>query len=87
MIEEVALAHRVITLESEKASMDVPSPAAGKVLEIHVEVGAKVEAGNLILTLEATEEEAAKRPDSEPAEETKPASVPADSQAPKPSSP
>ncbi|MGB6848128.1 MAG: biotin/lipoyl-containing protein, partial [Thermoanaerobaculia bacterium] len=53
--DQVAAEDGLITLESEKASMDVPSTTAGKVLEIHLEVGAKVEEGDLILTLEATE--------------------------------
>ena len=42
----------LITLESDKASMDVPSPAAGTVKEITVKIGDKVSAGTLILTLE-----------------------------------
>jgi len=42
----------LITLESEKASMEVPSPAAGTVKEMRVKGGDKVSAGTLILTLE-----------------------------------
>src|SRR5436190_2071577 len=41
----------LITLESDKASMDVPSPAAGTVKEVNVRVGDKVGQGSLILTL------------------------------------
>ena len=41
----------LITLESDKASMDVPSPAAGTVKEVNVKVGDKVSEGSLILTL------------------------------------
>jgi dihydrolipoamide dehydrogenase len=41
----------LITLESDKATMDVPSPAAGKVGEVKVKVGDKVAEGTLILTL------------------------------------
>jgi len=43
----------LIVLESDKASMEVPSPAAGKILEILVKLGDKVGEGSLILTLEA----------------------------------
>ena len=43
----------LIVLESDKASMEVPSPAAGKVLEILVKLGDKVGEGSLILRLEA----------------------------------
>jgi len=43
----------LITLESDKASMDVPSPIAGKVREIKIKRGDKVKEGSLILLLEA----------------------------------
>ena len=42
----------LITLESDKASMEVPSPSAGTVKELKVNIGDKVSAGSLILTLE-----------------------------------
>jgi dihydrolipoamide dehydrogenase len=42
----------LITLESDKASMEVPSPQAGKVQEIKVKVGDKLSRGDLILLLE-----------------------------------
>lgn len=42
----------LVTLESDKATMDVPSPAAGVVKEIKLKVGDKVSAGVLVLTLE-----------------------------------
>jgi dihydrolipoamide dehydrogenase len=41
----------LITLESDKATMDVPSPAAGTVTELKVTLGDKVSEGSLILTL------------------------------------
>ena len=41
----------LITLESDKASMEVPSPAAGIVKDVNVKVGDKVSEGSLILTL------------------------------------
>jgi pyruvate dehydrogenase E2 component (dihydrolipoamide acetyltransferase) len=43
----------LITLESDKATMDVPSPAAGVVKEVRVQKGDKVSQGTLIATLEA----------------------------------
>jgi pyruvate dehydrogenase E2 component (dihydrolipoamide acetyltransferase) len=43
----------VVTLESDKASMDVPSPAAGKITEIVVKVGDKVSMGSLVGKLDA----------------------------------
>lgn len=42
----------VITLESDKATMEVPTPEAGVVKEIKVKVGDKVAQGTLVLTLE-----------------------------------
>jgi dihydrolipoyl dehydrogenase len=45
----------LITLESDKATMDVPSPAAGVVGELKVEVGDTVSMGSLILMLEGAE--------------------------------
>ena len=42
----------LITLESDKASMEVPSPSAGTVKDVRVKVGDKVGEGSLILTLE-----------------------------------
>src|SRR3972149_801183 len=43
----------LITLESDKATMDIPAPAAGVVSQIKVKVGDKVSQGTLVLTLEA----------------------------------
>jgi pyruvate dehydrogenase E2 component (dihydrolipoamide acetyltransferase) len=44
----------LITLETEKATMDVPSTAAGVVKEMKLERGSRVSQGDLILTLEAS---------------------------------
>jgi pyruvate dehydrogenase E2 component (dihydrolipoamide acetyltransferase) len=43
----------IVTLESDKASMDVPSTAAGKITEIVVKVGDKVSMGSLVAKLDA----------------------------------
>jgi pyruvate dehydrogenase E2 component (dihydrolipoamide acetyltransferase) len=43
----------IVTLESDKASMDVPSPGAGKITEILVKVGDKVSMGSLVGKLDA----------------------------------
>jgi dihydrolipoyl dehydrogenase len=50
--DEVAVEDPLITLESDKATMDVPAPAAGKVTELKVGVGDTVSEGSLILLLE-----------------------------------
>ena len=51
----------LITLETEKATMDVPSSAAGVVRQVHVQKGGKVSEGSLVVTLLATEESDASR--------------------------
>ena len=53
--DEVSVDQSLITLESDKASMEVPSPAAGRVVEIAVELGGQVGEGDLILTIEAAD--------------------------------
>ncbi len=45
----------IVLLESDKAVMDVPSPASGRVAAVRVSVGATVSAGDVLLTLEAAE--------------------------------
>jgi len=50
--DEVAVEDPLVTLESDKATMDVPAPAAGKVSELKVGVGDTVSEGSLILLLE-----------------------------------
>src|SRR5258706_13058163 len=49
----------LVTLESDKATMDVPAPSAGTVKELKVKVGDKVSEGSVILTLETTASAAA----------------------------
>src|SRR5256885_3349982 len=43
----------LVTLESDKATMEIPSPAAGVVKEVKLKTGDKVSQGSLILLLEA----------------------------------
>jgi pyruvate dehydrogenase E2 component (dihydrolipoamide acetyltransferase) len=50
----------LVTLESDKATMDVPAPAAGTVKELKVKVGDKVSEGSVILTLESADAGGAK---------------------------
>ncbi len=49
----------LITLETDKASMDVPAPEAGIVKEVHIKVGDKVSQGSLVVHLEVTSSVAA----------------------------
>src|SRR5438270_12822204 len=50
--DSVALDDALLTLESDKATMDVPAPYAGTVRELLVAVGDRVSQGTLLLTLE-----------------------------------
>lgn len=67
----------LITLETEKASMDVPSPVAGKIHELKVKLGDKVSQGDLIALIETQEAEvSAKKEEPKPVPvETKEAST------------
>ena len=49
----------LVTLESDKATMEVPSPAAGVVKEIRLKIGDKVSEGTLVLLMETAEAGAA----------------------------
>src|SRR5450759_649665 len=56
--DSVAKEASLITVESDKATMEIPSPAAGVVKEVRVKLGDKVAEGSMILLLEASEGEA-----------------------------
>ena len=53
----------LVTLESDKATMDVPAPVAGTVKELKVKLGDKIAEGVVILTLETADAGAAKQAD------------------------
>jgi pyruvate dehydrogenase E2 component (dihydrolipoamide acetyltransferase) len=52
--DTVSQEQSLITLESDKASIEIPAPEAGVIKELKVKVGDKVSQGDLILMLEAT---------------------------------
>jgi pyruvate dehydrogenase E2 component (dihydrolipoamide acetyltransferase) len=52
--DTIAVDSPLVTIESEKASMDVPSPVAGTIASVDVKVGDKVSEGSPLLTLTAT---------------------------------
>jgi pyruvate dehydrogenase E2 component (dihydrolipoamide acetyltransferase) len=76
----------LVTLESDKATMEVPSPAAGIVKELKVKIGDLVGEGSLVLILEASgaAPSAAARPAAEKPAAPAPAPKP---QAPQPAAP
>jgi dihydrolipoamide dehydrogenase len=50
--DEVAAEDPLVTLESDKATMDVPAPEAGTVKQLSVKIGDRVSEGSVLLTLE-----------------------------------
>src|SRR6478752_4158321 len=60
--DTVAKEDPLITLESDKATMEVPSTHAGTVKELRVKVGDKVSQGTVIAVLEAVDAAAAAKP-------------------------
>ena len=54
--DDIEVDTSLVVLESDKASMEIPSPAQGKIGQISVKVGDIVQEGHLILELESVEE-------------------------------
>ncbi len=75
--DTVAADDSLITVESDKASMDIPAPQAGIVKEVKIKVGDKIAEGHLILTLEPSGAETTK-----PVEASSPAPAPAPTSTP-----
>ncbi|MFZ5538800.1 MAG: biotin/lipoyl-containing protein, partial [Pseudomonadota bacterium] len=75
--DTVAKDQSLITVESDKASMEIPSPAAGRVQTLRVKIGDKVSQGSPILMLEASEVAAAPPPPAPAAPAPAPAPTPA----------
>jgi dihydrolipoamide dehydrogenase len=83
--DTVAKEDPLVELESDKATMEVPSSAAGKVVEVKIKEGDKVAEGTVILTLEA--EGAAAAPKAEAPKEAARAEPARAAPAPRPSAP
>src|SRR6266850_467612 len=89
--DKIAKEQSLVTLESDKATMEIPSPTAGTVKEIRIKTGDKVSQGSVILVLEGTEQRA--EPRSEPKAEapkaapSAPAPKAAPAAAPRPAEP
>ena len=50
--DTVAVEDPLITIETDKASMDVPADAAGKIVSLNVEVGSRVSTGSVVAVIE-----------------------------------
>src|SRR3954470_19495985 len=87
--DKVTKEQSLVTLESDKATMEIPSPAAGVVKELRLKVVDKVSQGSAILVLDAAEGAAPKeapKPEAPKPEAPKP-EAPKPSPAPAPSAP
>ena len=71
--DTIALDDTLITLETDKATMDVPADTAGVVKEVKVQVGGKVSEGDVIVLVEAAGAGAAAAPAAAPKAEAAPA--------------
>ena len=52
----------VVTLESDKSSVEVPSPFAGKISSLEVKIGDKVSKGSVLAVIESEEVKTSKEP-------------------------
>jgi pyruvate dehydrogenase E2 component (dihydrolipoamide acetyltransferase) len=77
----------LVTLESDKASMDVPSPVGGVVQEVKVSVGDTVSQGSLVLTVEAAAQSAGPPATAQPAAPAPVEEAPVEAAAAPPSAP
>src|SRR5579864_5712657 len=71
--DTVKVDQSLITVESDKASMEIPSSHAGVVKELKIKIGDKVAEGSLVLLLDSDAAAAAPAPAPAPAAESKPA--------------
>jgi pyruvate dehydrogenase E2 component (dihydrolipoamide acetyltransferase) len=70
--DAVSKEQSLITLESDKATMEIPSPAAGVVKDLKVKVGDKVSKGSAILILDSKEAPRAQPPKPQPSKPAAP---------------
>lgn len=70
--DEIAAEQSLITIESDKASMEIPSSAAGTIKELKVKLGDKINQGAVIATVETQEDAASNEPASKGSAEARP---------------
>src|SRR3954470_427566 len=71
--DKVAKEQSLVTLESDKATMEIPSPAAGTVKELRIKIGDKLSEGSVILVLDSSEKVSTEKKPDIPKTETPPA--------------
>ena len=82
--DSINLEDPIVSLESDKAAMEIPSPFAGTVKEVKVSLGDKVSEGDLLITVEASGEAASEEAPAEKPAETAPAATAKAEPAPAP---
>ncbi len=85
--DTIAIDDSLLTVESDKASMDIPAPFAGVVKEVKLKVGDKIAEGHLILTLDVGEGVAEPKPTEKETEAPVVAPVTPKVEVPEPSRP
>jgi pyruvate dehydrogenase E2 component (dihydrolipoamide acetyltransferase) len=85
--DTVAAEDPLVTLESDKATMDVPAPFAGVVRELSVDIGDRVKQGTVLMSIEPSENGSAPAEVGAPAAEPKIDEAPAEAVEPEAESP
>jgi pyruvate dehydrogenase E2 component (dihydrolipoamide acetyltransferase) len=85
--DEIAKEDTLVTLESDKAAMDVPSPLAGRITALKIKVGDKVSKGSAVLELEVTSAAAPQKAAAAPVDAKLSEAAPAPAPAPVPAAP
>lgn len=81
--DQVSVEQSILTLESDKATMEIPSPRAGTVTSVDIEVGDTVSQGDLLFKVQASDQPATH----EPGEDAESAPAPAATHKPEASRP
>ena len=86
--DSISIEDPIVSLESDKAAMEIPSPVAGTVKEIKINMGDKVSQGDLLITMEVSADAAAEAPaETAKATEVTPEAVAAAPAEPAPATP
>ena len=80
--DDIAKEDTLVTLESDKAAMDVPSPLAGRITALKIKVGDKVSKGSAVLELEVTSAAAPQKAAAAPVDAKLSAAAPAAASSP-----
>ena len=60
--DQISLNDPVVTIESDKSSVEIPSTISGKVESIHIKVGDKVSMGDVLLSVKSSKESPSEKP-------------------------